>query len=235
MLFEVKDLIVYYGKAAALKGISLTVSKGEVVALIGANGAGKSTTLRAISGLNVPLSGEIWFKGKRIDRKPSHKRSKLGIAHIPEGRRVFGALTVRKNLEIGAYVRRDRKGIADEIEKIYKIFPVLKTRSAQLAGTLSGGEQQMLATGRGLMSKPSLILMDEPSLGLSPIIVRDVARTIQAISQGGTSILLVEQNALLALRLASRAYVLEVGKIVLEGKSQELLSDDGVKEAYLGI
>jgi branched-chain amino acid transport system ATP-binding protein len=235
MLFEVKDLIVHYGKAAALKGISLAVSKGEVVALIGANGAGKSTTLRAISGLNVPLSGEIWFKGKRIDRKPSHKRSKLGIAHIPEGRRVFGALTVRKNLEIGAYVRRDRKGIADEIEKIYKIFPVLKTRSAQLAGTLSGGEQQMLATGRGLMSKPSLILMDEPSLGLSPIIVRDVARTIQAISQGGTSILLVEQNALLALRLASRAYVLEVGKIVLEGKSQELLSDDGVKEAYLGI
>ncbi len=235
MLFEVKDLIVYYGKAAALKGISLTVSKGEVVALIGANGAGKSTTLRAISGLNIPLSGEIWFKGKRIDRKPPHKRSKLGIAHIPEGRRVFGALTVRNNLEIGAYVRRDRKGIADQIEEVYKVFPVLKARSAQQAGTLSGGEQQMLATGRGLMSKPSLILMDEPSLGLSPIIVRDVARTIQTISQGGTSILLVEQNALLALRLASRAYVLEVGKIVLEGKSQELLSDDGVKEAYLGI
>jgi branched-chain amino acid transport system ATP-binding protein len=235
MLFEVKDLIVHYGKAAALKGISLTVSKGEVVALIGANGAGKSTTLRAISGLNIPLSGEIWFKGKRIDRKPAHKRSKLGIAHIPEGRRVFGALTVRNNLEIGAYVRRDRKGVADQIEEVYKVFPVLKARSAQQAGTLSGGEQQMLATGRGLMSKPSLILMDEPSLGLSPIIVRDVARTIQAISQGGTSILLVEQNALLALRLASRAYVLEMGKIVLEGKSQELLSDDGVKEAYLGI
>lgn len=235
MLFEVKDLIVHYGKAEALKGISLTVSKGEVVALIGANGAGKSTTLRAISGLNVPLSGEIWFKGKRIDRKPPHKRSRLGIAHIPEGRRVFGALTVRNNLEIGAYVRRDRKGVADQIEEVYKVFPVLKARSAQQAGTLSGGEQQMLATGRGLMSKPGLILMDEPSLGLSPIIVRDVARTIQAISQSGTSILLVEQNALLALRLASRAYVLEVGKIVLEGKSQELLSDDGVKEAYLGM
>lgn len=235
MLFEVKDLIVHYGKAEALKGISLTVSKGEVVALIGANGAGKSTTLRTISGLNVPLSGEIWFKGKRIDRKPPHKRSKLGIAHIPEGRRVFGALTVRNNLEIGAYVRRDRKGVADQIEEVYKVFPVLKARSAQQAGTLSGGEQQMLATGRGLMSKPGLILMDEPSLGLSPIIVRDVARTIQAISQSGTSILLVEQNALLALRLASRAYVLEVGKIVLEGKSQELLSDDGVKEAYLGM
>ncbi len=235
MLFEVKDLIVHYGKAEALKGISLTVSKGEVVALIGANGAGKSTTLRTISGLNVPLSGEIWFKGKRIDRKPPHKRSRLGIAHIPEGRRVFGALTVRNNLEIGAYVRRDRKGVADQIEEVYKVFPVLKARSAQQAGTLSGGEQQMLATGRGLMSKPGLILMDEPSLGLSPIIVRDVARTIQAISQSGTSILLVEQNALLALRLASRAYVLEVGKIVLEGKSQELLSDDGVKEAYLGM
>lgn len=235
MLLEIKDLRVHYGKAEALKGITLAVDKGEVVALIGANGAGKTTTLRTISGLKVPTSGEIWFEGRRIDKMPSHKRTRIGIAHIPEGRRIFSALTVQKNLELGAYTRRDKREVVSELEKIYKAFPVLVERRSQVAGTLSGGEQQMLATGRGLMSKPRLILMDEPSLGLSPLLVREVATIIQTISQRGTSILLVEQNAVLALQLASRAYVLEVGSVVMEGKAQELLTDEGLKEAYLGL
>jgi branched-chain amino acid transport system ATP-binding protein len=234
VLLEIRNLKVTYGKAQALKGISLVVNKGEVVALVGANGAGKSTILRAISGLVAPCSGEIWFNGKRIDRMRPHRRTRLGIAHVLEGRRVFNALSVQKNLEVGAYVRRDRKSINAEIANVYRIFPTLKARSNQLAGTLSGGEQQMLATGRGLMSKPSLILMDEPSIGLSPLLVREVGKTIKAISQTGTSILLVEQNALLALRLSSRAYVLEIGEIVLQGDSGELLKNEGVKKAYLG-
>jgi branched-chain amino acid transport system ATP-binding protein len=235
MLLEIKSIKVTYGKAEALKGISLGVNEGEVVALIGANGAGKSTTLRTISGLVSPSSGEIWFAGQRIDRTQAHRRTRLGIAHVPEGRRVFSALSVQKNLEIGAYVCRDKKVVTAEIANVYRIFPTLRARSNQLAGTLSGGEQQMLATGRGLMSKPTLLLMDEPSLGLSPLIVKEVGRTIKAISQTGTSILLVEQNALLALRLASRAYVLETGEIVLEGGSEELLENEGVRKAYLGV
>jgi branched-chain amino acid transport system ATP-binding protein len=235
MLLEIRDLRVHYGKAEALKGVSLTVNEGEVVALIGANGAGKTTTLRTISGLKMPTSGEIWFKGMRIDKVPAHERTRIGIAHIPEGRKIFSALTVQKNIEIGAYVRRDKREIINDIEKMYKIFPILKERRGQMAGTLSGGEQQMLTTARGLMSMPRLLLMDEPSLGLSPLLVREVANIIRAVSQSGTSILLVEQNALLALQLASRAYVMEVGSVVLEGEVQELLSDEGLKEAYLGF
>lgn len=235
MLIEIKDMRVHYGKAEALKGISLAVNEGEVVALIGANGAGKTTTLRTISGLKMPTSGEIWFKSKRIDKMPAHERTRIGIAHIPEGRKIFSALTVQKNIEIGAYVRRDKREIINDIEKMYKAFPILKERRGQVAGTLSGGEQQMLTTARGLMSMPRLLLMDEPSLGLSPLLVREIANIIRAISQSGTSILLVEQNALLALQLSSRGYVLEVGRVVLEGKAQELLSDKSLKEAYLGI
>ena len=235
MLLEIKNLWVHYAKAEALKGISLAVDEGEVVALIGANGAGKTTTLRTISGLKIQTSGEIWFKGKNLDKMPAHERTRFGIAHIPEGRRIFSTLTVRKNLEIGAYGVRNKKDAADKLENIYKAFPVLEERSSQLAGTLSGGEQQMLAIGRGLMSKPRLILMDEPSLGLSPLLVREVADIIKNISYGGTCILLVEQNAMLALSLASKAYVLEVGSIVLDGKAQELLHNVGLKEAYIGF
>jgi branched-chain amino acid transport system ATP-binding protein len=235
MLLEIRDLRVHYGKAEALKGVSLTVNEGEVVALIGANGAGKTTTLRTISGLKMPTSGEIWFKGMRIDKVPAHERTRIGIAHIPEGRKIFSALTVQKNIEIGAYVRQDKREIINDIKKMYKVFPILKERRGQIAGTLSGGEQQMLTTARGLMSMPRLLLMDEPSLGLSPLVVREVANIIRTISRSGTSILLVEQNALLALQLASRAYVMEVGSVVLEGAVQELLSDEGLKEAYLGF
>jgi branched-chain amino acid transport system ATP-binding protein len=235
MLLEVRDLRVHYGKAEVLKGISFKVDQAEVVALIGANGAGKTTTLRTISGLKMPTSGEIWFNGMRVDKLPAHERTRIGIAHIPEGRKIFSALTVEKNIEIGAYIRRDKRGVLKDVEKMYKTFPILRERRGQLAGTLSGGEQQMLTTARGLMSMPKLLLMDEPSLGLSPLVVREVAHIIRNISQGGTSILLVEQNALLALQLASRAYVLEVGNIALEGEAQQLLNDEGLREAYLGF
>jgi len=235
MLLEIRNLRVHYGSAEALKGISLKVDEGEVIALIGANGAGKTTTLRTISGLKIPTSGEIWFRGERIDKMPSHQRTRFGIAHIPEGRRVFSALTVEQNLGIGAYVRRDSREIGNDIDKIYERFPILRERRRQMAGTLSGGEQQMVATARGLMSKPRLLMMDEPSLGLSPLVVQEVASIIRSISQGGTSILLVEQNALLALQLASRGYVIEVGSVVLEGTTQELLGNEGLKEAYLGL
>jgi branched-chain amino acid transport system ATP-binding protein len=235
MLLEVKDLRVHYGKAEVLKGISLTVNEGEVIALIGTNGAGKTTTLRAISGLKSLSSGEIWFKAKRIDKMPVHERIRMGIAHIPEGRRIFSALSVQKNIEVGAYARQDKREVMNDIEKMYKTFPILEQRRRQMAGTLSGGEQQMLAAARGLMSMPALLLMDEPSLGCSPLIVREIANQIRAISSTGTSILLIEQNAVLALQLASRAYVLEVGKVVLEGKAVELLGNKSVKEAYLGF
>jgi branched-chain amino acid transport system ATP-binding protein len=235
MLLEVKDLEVHYGKAQALKGVSLTVNEGEVVALIGANGAGKTTLLRTVSGLNRLTSGEIWFASKRIDETPGHERVKRGIAHIPAGRRIFAELTVKQNLELGSYTHRDRREVARDIERMYEVFPVLKQKQGHLAGTLSGGEQQMLATSRGLVSNPRLVLMDEPSLGLSPVLVQEVGRIIQAVGQGRLSILLVEQNALLALRLASRAYVLELGEIVLEGNSSELVNDERVKKAYLGL
>jgi len=234
MLLEVKNLRVHYGKAEALKGISIGVEEGAIVTLIGANGAGKTTTLRTISGIKVPTSGEIWFEGKRIDGVPSHDIVRLGIGHIPEGRRLFATMTVLENLEVGSYRRKDRRGIARDLEKIYEHFPVLKERRGQAAGSLSGGEQQMLATARALMTSPKLLLMDEPSLGLSPILVEEVGNIITDINRDGVSIILVEQNARMALRLADKAYVLEVGSIALEGDAKKLASDEHVKKAYLG-
>jgi len=234
-LLEVKDLRVSYGKAEAVRGISFHIDRGEVISLIGANGAGKTSTMKSISGLVKPHSGEVWFHGERIDTIPPYRRVKLGIAHIPEGRNVFDALAVRQNLQIGAYTLSRKADVSRNIETIYKTFPVLAEKSAQMAGTLSGGEQQMLAIGRALMSNPQLLLMDEPSLGLSPIVVKDVARAIQDISAQGVSVVLVEQNALLALRISSRAYVLELGSIVLEGPSRELVNHKTLREAYLGI
>ena len=235
VLLEVKGLRVNYGKSEALRGISFRVDKGEVVALVGANGAGKTSTMKSLSGLIVPLAGEIWFHGQRIDRTPAHDRVRLGIAHIPEGRRVFGALSVRQNLQMGAYTRHEKKAVDEDIEKIYATFPALREKATQPAQALSGGQQQMLAIARALMSRPQLLLMDEPSLGLSPIVVKEVARIITRISKEGVSVVLVEQNALLALRISSRAYVLEVGNIVLEGDSKDLLSNETLIEAYLGI
>jgi len=234
MLLEIKDLRVHYGRAEALKGISLGVDEGAIVALIGANGAGKTTTLRTISGLKVPTTGEIWFQGKRIDGIPAHDVVKLGIAHIPEGRIVFAPMTVLDNLRMGAYLRKDRHQIDTDLDTMYEHFPVLKARRKQLAGSLSGGEQQMLAVARALMAGPKLLLMDEPSMGLSPVLVEQVGNIISDINKGGISIILVEQNARMALSLASKAYILEVGSITLEGDAQELASDERVKKAYLG-
>jgi len=234
MLLEVKNLRVHYGKAEALKGISLGVDEGKIVTLIGANGAGKTTTLRTISGVKVPTSGEIWYQGKRIDGMPLHEIVRLGIAHIPEGRRVFATMTVLDNLQLGAYLRKDKREIARDLEKIFEHFPVLKERLGQPAGSLSGGEQQMLATARALMTSPKLLLMDEPSLGLSPILVEEVGNIVTDINRGGVSVILVEQNARMALRLADKAYVLEVGSIALEGNAKELANDEHVKKAYLG-
>ena len=234
MLLEIKGLRVHYGRAEALKGISIGVNEGAIVALIGANGAGKTTTLRTISGLKVPTSGEIWFQGKRIDGIPAHGIVKLGIAHIPEGRIVFAPMTVLDNLRMGAYLRKDRHQIARDLDSIYEHFPVLRERRGQQAGSLSGGEQQMLATARALMACPNLLLMDEPSMGLSPILVEEVGNIIKGINQDGVNIMLVEQNARMALNLANKAYILEVGNIVLEGDARELSNDESVKEAYLG-
>lgn len=234
MLLEVKDLRVHYGKAEALKGFSINVKEGSIVTLIGANGAGKTTTLRTISGLKAPTSGEIWFRGERIDGIPAHDIVKLGIAHIPEGRIVFAPMTVLDNLKMGAYLRKDKQEIAKDLDRIYEHFPILKERSGQKAGSLSGGEQQMLATARALMASPQLILMDEPSMGLSPILVKEVGNIIKGINQDGVSIMLVEQNARMALNLADKAYILEVGNIVLEGDAKELSNDESVKKAYLG-
>lgn len=234
MLLEIKDLRVHYGRAEALKGISLSVEVGAIVALIGANGAGKTTTLRTISGLKRPTSGEIWFQDKKINGMPAHRIVKLGIAHIPEGRVVFAPMTVIDNLKIGAYLRKDRDQVARDLDSVYQHFPILKERGGQKAGSLSGGEQQMLAVGRALMNSPKLLLMDEPSMGLSPILVEGVGNIIRDINKTGISIILVEQNARMALDLASRAYVLEVGNITLEGDARELASDERVKKAYLG-
>jgi branched-chain amino acid transport system ATP-binding protein len=234
MLLEIKDLRVHYGKAEALKGISLQVDEGEVVSIIGANGAGKTTILRTISGLKKPTSGEIRFQGKRIDGKPAHEVVKLGIAHIPAGRMVFAPMTVLDNLKIGAYLQKDKFQIARDLDTVYQHFPVLEQRPRQLAGSLSGGEQQMLAVGRALMAAPKLLLMDEPSVGLSPILVAEISRIISDINQAGISIILVEQNARMALRLAKRIYVLQVGTIVLEGDASELINNELVKKAYLG-
>lgn len=234
MLLEMRDVFVQYGKAIALRGISLGVTEGEVVALIGSNGAGKTTTLRAISGLNLPTSGEIRFQGKTINGMPPHVIVQMGIAHVPEGRRVFGPMTVEENLELGAYLRKDRQGIGRDLEQIYESFPVLKNRSRQRAGSLSGGEQQMLAMARALMTSPKVLLLDEPSLGLSPLLVREVGRIISRINKLGVTVILIEQNARMALRLAHRAYILELGSIILQGIARDLMKDEGVKKAYLG-
>ena len=235
MLLEVNDLNVYYGAIHALQGISFTVNEGEIVSLIGANGAGKSTTLRTVSGLLRPRKGYIKFKGQDITMTPAEQIVTLGISQGPEGRKIFAPLTVRENLEMGAYSRSDPAEIEKSMQRVFASFPRLKERINQLGGTLSGGEQQMLATARGLMSRPTLLLLDEPSMGLSPILVEEIFRIIKEINSQGTSILLVEQNALMALSIAHRAYVLETGRIVLEGDARKLREDPKVKAAYLGI
>ena len=233
-MLEVKDLEVYYGMIQAIKGISFEVNKGEVIALIGANGAGKTTTLHTITGLLSPKKGSVMFEGKDITKIPAHKIVSMGMAHVPEGRRVFADLSVYENLKLGAYTRKDKENLNKDLESIYERFPRLAERKNQSAGTLSGGEQQMLAMGRALMSKPSIILMDEPSMGPSPILVNEIFDIIESISKSGTTVLLVEQNAKKALSIADRAYVLETGKIVTSGKASELLEDDSIKKAYLG-
>jgi branched-chain amino acid transport system ATP-binding protein len=234
MLLQVEGLNVYYGAIQALKGISFDVQGGEIVTLIGANGAGKSTTLKTVSGMLRSRGGSIKFKGKEISSVPPHQVVAGGMAHVPEGRRVFGNLSVRENLLLGAYTVRDRSRVERTMERVFAWFPRLKERLAQPAGTLSGGEQQMLAMGRGLMSEPTLLMLDEPSMGLSPILVQQVFDIIQEINRTGTSILLVEQNAFMALAIASRAYVLETGHVVLSGPASELRENPKVRAAYLG-
>lgn len=233
-MLKVTDLQVYYGMIQALQGISFAVNQGEVIALIGANGAGKTTTLHTITGLLQPKAGKIEFDGTDITKTPAHKIVSMGMAHVPEGRRIFGELTVYENLKLGAYTRKDKAEIGGTLQKVYERFPRLEERKKQLAGTLSGGEQQMLAMGRALMSKPKIIVMDEPSMGLSPLFVSEIFDIIKEISQSGTTVLLVEQNAKKALSIADRAYVLETGKIVLSGDAKDLLNDASVKQAYLG-
>ena len=235
MLLEVTDLNVYYGAIHALQGTTFHVEKGEIVTLIGANGAGKSTILRALSGLIRPRKGTIVFKGQNITMTPAEQIVRAGLSHVPEGRKIFAPLTVRENLEMGAFTRSDQAEIQQSLQRVYTSFPRLKERQTQLGGTLSGGEQQMLATGRGLMSRPDLLLLDEPSMGLSPILVEEIFRIIAEINSQGTSILLVEQNASMALSIANRAYVLETGRIVLEGDAREVANNPQVKSAYLGI
>ena len=233
-MLEVKDLQVYYGMIQAIKGISFEVNQGEVIALIGANGAGKTTILHTVTGLIAPKAGSIVFEGQDITKIPAHKIVSMGMAHVPEGRRVFAQLSVYDNLKMGAYTRKDKNEIEESLEMVYKRFPRLEERKNQMAGTLSGGEQQMLAMGRALMSKPKIILMDEPSMGLSPIFVNEIFDIIQEVSASGTTVLLVEQNAKKALSIADRAYVLETGSIALEGDAKVLMNDDSIKKAYLG-
>ena len=233
-MLELKDVEVYYGMIQAIKGISFEVNEGEVIALIGANGAGKTTTLHTITGLLSPKAGSIFFDGQDITKTPAHKIVSLGMAHVPEGRRVFSQMTVYQNLKMGAYTRSDKSEIDAALEMVYKRFPRLEERKNQLAGTLSGGEQQMLAMGRALMSHPKIILMDEPSMGLSPILVNEIFDIIRNVNEAGTTVLLVEQNAKKALDIADRAYVLETGKIVTSGDAKELMNDDAIKKAYLG-
>ena len=233
-MLEIKDLEVYYGMIQAIKGVSFDVNEGEVIALIGANGAGKTTILHTITGLINAQKGSVWFEGKDITKVPAHQIVSMGMAHVPEGRRVFANLTVLQNLKMGAYTRKDKTEIEQTLDSIYKRFPRLMERQNQLAGTLSGGEQQMLAMGRALMSHPKIILMDEPSMGLSPIFVNEIFDIIKSVSASGTTVLLVEQNAKKALSIADRAYVLETGKIVLSGKASDLLNNDSIKKAYLG-
>lgn len=233
-MLEVKDLQVFYGMIQAIKGISFEVNEGETVALIGANGAGKTTTLHTITGLLSPKKGSVVFEGKEITKVPAHKIVSLGMAHVPEGRRVFAQLSVYQNLKMGAYTRKDKAEIDEMLETVYKRFPRLKERQNQMAGTLSGGEQQMLAIARALMSRPEIIMMDEPSLGLAPIIVKGVFDIIREINKQGKTILLVEQNANMALRAADHGYVMETGRITLSGTGAELAEDESVKAAYLG-
>lgn len=233
-MLEVRDLEVNYGSINAIKKISFDVNEGEVIALIGANGAGKTTTLHTITGLLKAKSGSVLFEGKELLKTPPHKIVEMGMAHVPEGRRIFQQLTVYKNLTLGAFTRKDKGAIEETLQMVYSKFPRLEERKKQIAGTLSGGEQQMLAMGRALMSKPKIVLMDEPSMGLSPLFVAEVFKIIEEIRASGTTVLLVEQNAKKALEIADRAYVLETGKIVLSGDAKELMNNDSVKKAYLG-
>ena len=233
-MLEVKDLHVYYGMIHAIKGVSFEVNEGEIIALIGANGAGKTTILHTVSGLLHPKQGTILFEGTELTKVPAYKVVSLGMAQVPEGRRVFSQMTVLQNLKMGAYTRSDKDEIEDMLSRVYKRFPRLEERRNQPAGTLSGGEQQMLAMGRALMSHPKIILMDEPSMGLSPILVNEIFDIIKSVNSSGTTVLLVEQNAKKALNIADRAYVLETGTIAMSGKAQDLMNDDAVKKAYLG-
>ena len=234
MKLEIRDLHVSYGGIRALKGVSLSVDEGQIVTLIGANGAGKSTTLRAISGLQKVQSGSILYGGEELTSLPAKEIVRRGIIHVPEGRRVFPDMTVAENLKIGAFLRTDKAAIAQDMDYVYSLFPRLKERSWQLAGTLSGGEQQMLAVGRALMSRPKVLMMDEPSLGLAPLIVKDIFSIIRRVNQDGITVLLIEQNANAALRIADYGYVLETGTIALSGTGEELLRNESVREAYLG-
>lgn len=233
-LLELRDVHVHYGVVEAVKGISISVDEGQIVTLIGANGAGKTTTLRTISGIQPSSSGEITLNGEPINSKGPHEIVGMGVSQAPEGRSIFPGMTVKENLAMGAYSRKDRKAIDDDYERVYSLFPVLKERRSQAGGTLSGGEQQMLAIGRALMARPKVLLLDEPSMGLAPMLVQQIFRIIQEINLQGTTILLVEQNAQQALRTASRGYVLETGEIVLSGAADELLGNDQVRKAYLG-
>ena len=233
-MLTVKDINDYYGAIHAIKGISLDVAEGEIITLIGSNGAGKSTTLRTISGLMKPKTGEISFEGQSIVGVPAHKIVAKGLIQVPEGRHVFANMTVMENLEMGAYVRSDKDGIAKDLEEVFKKFPRLQERKDQVSGTLSGGEQQMLAMGRALMSRPRLLLLDEPSMGLAPLLVKEIFNIIKEINESGTTILLVEQNAKMALDIADRAYVLETGRITLAGTAKELQNSEAVQKAYLG-
>lgn len=233
-MLEVKDINVYYGAIHAIKGISLSVDEGEIVTLIGANGAGKSTTLRTISGLLKPKTGSINFLGKDIAGMPAHKIVREGISQVPEGRRIFAEMTVQENLELGAFTRSDKDEINSDFKRVFGRFPRLEERRLQLAGTLSGGEQQMLAMGRALMSRPKLLLLDEPSMGLAPLLIREIFNIIADINKTGTTVLLVEQNANMALSIANRAYVLETGRITLSGDAKELAASEDIRKAYLG-
>ena len=234
MLLDVKDLVVHYGGAIVLKGISFNMEEGGIVTLIGANGAGKTTCLRAISGVKPITSGEICFRGARIDRDTPRKIAQRGIAHVQEGKRLFPRMTVLENLEMGAFMRKDRDGIERDLQRVYGHFPRLQERKRQKAGSLSGGEQQMLAFARGLMIRPKLLLVDEPTMGLSPILIQELAKVMLEINQEGESILLVEQNAAIALRLAQRGYVFETGNLIICGEAKDLLNNEYVKRAYLG-
>ncbi len=233
-MLQVKDINVYYGAIHALKNLSIDVEQGSIVTLIGANGAGKTTTLKTISGLLKPKSGNVFFKGTEVNKIPPEKIVAMGISQVPEGRRVFATMSVLENLEMGAYLRTDKKAMQNDLENVFNRFPRLMERRKQLAGTLSGGEQQMLAIGRALMARPELMLMDEPSMGLAPLLVKEIFEIIKDINEKGTTILLVEQNAHMALSIAHKAYVIETGQIVLEGTAQELMNSPEVKKAYLG-